>query len=197
MDCDKIVKSKMSLSIKYMTIQIWSQLNYIIKLQMQRSHSEWLRLIMIEFRLRSDANYGESNHSWWKFDGKFVSALLSWIMIRRSLNCIILNFYPLHMRLNILIGQHFLHFTITFGSPATEHWFAISESLSALFLYFLFLSVIKNDPMNAVPVMATKTHCEIVSGFSSAMNGARMVKNRANKLPIANVVETSQISNMY
>ena len=43
----------------------------------------------------------------------------------------------------------------------------------------------------------TNTHCDIVSGFSSAINGANIVNIRAKKLPIANVEVTSDISNKY
>ena len=48
----------------------------------------------------------------------------------------------------------------------------------------------KNEPVNATADTTTKTHYEMVSGFNSAINGAKIVENREKKLLIANVEET-------
>ena len=48
----------------------------------------------------------------------------------------------------------------------------------------------KKEPMKAIRDTMTKTHCEMVSGFSSAMKGAKIVEKRAKKLLMAKVEET-------
>ena len=46
---------------------------------------------------------------------------------------------------------------------------------------------------NAIIVIITKAHYEIVDGFNSTINGANIVINRAKKLTVPNAVETREV----
>ena len=55
----------------------------------------------------------------------------------------------------------------------------------------------KKDPMKETTHTVTNTHFDMLSGFSSAINGANIVVNLAKKFPILNEVVTNDIGNRY